>query len=110
QKKLINLRELEQSHKVKFKSFKEAELQNTYLGLKQLQQSEAEGKELIATQQIELDKLQIAIKNLPAEEDDIKKGYDKADANFNMFNRYEELANSIEKLGEDINELKMFIL
>ncbi|WP_341837912.1 hypothetical protein WJU16_08595 [Chitinophaga pollutisoli] len=110
QKRLISLRELEQSHKAKFKSFKEAELHNAYIELKQLQDREAEGKAAIATHQIELDELKTAIENLPAEEKVIKQGYEEADANFNMFNRYETLTTSIEKLGEDINELKMFIL
>lgn len=110
QKRLISLRELEQSHKAKFKSLKEAELQNTYIDLKQLQQGETEGKTLIANQQIKLDELTKAIESLPAEEEAIKRGYEEADANVNMFNRYQDLSNSIEKLGEDINELKMFIL
>ncbi|MCZ4245139.1 hypothetical protein [Pedobacter punctiformis] len=110
QKRLTSLRELEQSHKTKFKSFKEAELQNAYIELKQLQDNEAEGKAAIATHEIELDELRTAIENLPAEEKSIKQGYEEADANFNMFNRYEELTKSIEKLGEGINELKMFIL
>ena len=109
QKRLINLRALEQSHKVKFKSFKEAELQNTYIELKQLQQRESEGKALITNQETEFNELQIAVENLPAEEDVIKKSYEEADANFNMFNLYQDLSNSVEKLGEDINELKMFI-
>ncbi len=110
QKRLISLRKLEQSHKAKFKSLKEAELQNTYIDLKQLQQGETEGKTLIANQQIKLDELTKAIESLPAEEEAIKRGYEEADANVNMFNRYQDLSNSIEKLGEDINELKMFIL
>ena len=110
QKRLTNLRELEQFHKATFKSLKEAELQNTYIELKQLEQRESEGKALISSQQIELEKLKTAIENLPAEEKSVKQGYEEADANFNMFNRYEELANSIKKLGEDISELKMFIL
>jgi len=109
QKRLINLRELEQSQKVKFKSFKEAELQNTYIELNQLQQRESEGKTLIATQETEFNKLKLAVENLPAEEVTIKKCYDEADTNFNMFNRYQDLSTSIEKLDEDINELKMFI-
>lgn len=109
QKRLINLRELEQSHKVKFKSFKEAELQNTSIELKQLQQKELEGKTHIATQETEFNELKTAIENLPAEEKVIKQGYEEADANLNMFNRYQDLSNSIEKLGEDIKELKMFI-
>lgn len=109
QKKLIYLRELEQSHKAQFKSFKKAELQNTYIELKQLQQSETDGKTLTATHQLELDELKTAIENLPKEEKAVKQSYEEADANFNMFNRYEELVNSIEKLGEDITELKMFI-
>lgn len=109
QKRLINLRELEQSHKVKFKSFKEAELQNTYIELKQLQQRELDGKMLIANQETEFDELKTAIGNLPAEEETIKQSYEEADANFNMFNRYQDLSNSIEKLVEDIRELKMFI-
>jgi exonuclease SbcC len=110
QKRLTNLRELEQSHKTKFKSFKEAELQNAYIELKQLQDKEAESKAEIATHQIELDKLKTAIENLPIEEKAIKQAYEEADANFNMFSQYEELANNSEKLSEDINELKMFIL
>lgn len=110
QKKLINLRELEQSHKAKFKSFKKAEFQNAYIELKKLQQREAEGKALIATQQTELDELKTAIENFPAEEKAVKQSYEEADANFNIFNRYEELANSIEKVGKNVNELKMFIL
>lgn len=109
QKRLTNLRELEQSHKVKFKSFKEAELQNTYIELKQLKQRESEGKTLIETQETEFNQLKTVVENLPAEEEVIKKSYEEADANFNMFNRYQDLSNSIEKLGEDINELKMFI-
>jgi exonuclease SbcC len=110
QKRLTSLRELEQSHKAKFQSFKKAELQNAYIELKQLQDKEVEGTAMIATLQIELNELKTAIENLPAEEKAVKQSYEEADANFNMFNRYEELANSIEKLGEDINELKMFIL
>lgn len=109
QKRLINLRELEQSHKVKFKSFKEAELHNTYIELKQLQQRESEGKTLMANQDTEFNELKTAVRNLPAEEETIKQSYEEADANFNMFNRYQDLSNSIEKLVEDINELKMFI-
>lgn len=109
QKRLTNLRDLEQSHKVRFKSFKEVELQNTYIELKQLQQRESEGKTLIETQETEFNELKTAVENLPAEEEVIKQGYEEADANFNMFNRYQDLSNSIEKLDEDINELKMFI-
>lgn len=109
QKRLTNLRTLEQSHKVKFKSFKEAELQNTYIELKQLEQRESEGKALIETQETEFNELKTSVENLPAEEDAITKSYDEADANFNMFNRYQDLSNSIEKLGEDINELEIFI-
>lgn len=109
QKRLTNLRELEQSHKVKFKSFKEAELQNTYIELKQLQQRESDGKMLIANQETEFDELKTAVGNFPVEEEAIKQSYEEADANFNMFNRYQDLSNSIEKLVEDIHELKMFI-
>lgn len=110
QKRLTNLRELEQSHKVKFKSFKEAELQNAYIELKQLEQRESEGKTMITNQEIEFTELKTAIENLPAAEEIIKKSYEKADENFNMFNRYQDLSNSIEKLSKDINELKMFKL
>lgn len=110
QKRLTNLRELEQSHKVKFKSFKEAELQNTYIELKQLEQKESEGKALIAIQETEFTELNTAIENLPAEEEIIKKSYEEADENFNMFNRYQDLSNRIEKLGKEVDELKMFIL
>lgn len=109
QKRLTNLRELEQSHKAKFKSLKEAELQNTYIELKQLQQREAEGKALISSQETEFSELKTAIENLPAEEEIIKKSYEEADENFNMFNRYQDLSNSIEKLGKEVDELKMFI-
>lgn len=110
QKKLTNLKELEQSHKEEFKSLKEAEIQNTYIELKQLQQSEKDGKILIETQQIELDELKTAIKNLPLEEEAIKRGYEEADTNFNMLNRYQDLSNNVKKLGQDTNELKMFIV
>lgn len=109
QNRLTSLRELEQSYKVKFRSFKEAELQNAYIELKQLQQRESEGKTLITSQQNELGELKSAIENLPEEEKAVKQGYEEADANFNMFNRYEELANSIEKLGKEVDELKMVI-
>lgn len=109
QKRLINLREFEQSHKVKFKSFKEAELQNTYIELKQLKQRESEGKTQITTQETEFTELKTAIENLPAEEEVIKTSYEEADVNFNMFNRYQDLSDSIENLGKGINELKMFI-
>jgi DNA repair exonuclease SbcCD ATPase subunit len=108
-KRLTNLRELEQSHKVKFKSFKEAELQNAYIELKQLEQRESEGKTLITNQETEFTELKTAIKNLPTVEEIIKKSYEEADENFNMFNRYQDLSNSIEKLGKGINELKMFM-
>lgn len=109
QKRLINLRVLEQSHKVKFKSFKEGELQNVYIELKQLEQKETEGKTQIANEETEFSELKTAVENLPAQEEVIKKSYEEADANFNMFNRYQDLSNSIENLGKDINELKMFI-
>tara|TARA_R110002012_G_scaffold191319_2_gene359071 strand:- start:4917 stop:8072 length:3156 start_codon:yes stop_codon:yes gene_type:complete len=109
QKRLTNLRELELSHKVRFKSFKEGELQNVYIELKQLQERESEGKVLIRTQETEFTEIKVAIENLPAEEDIIKKSYKKADENFNMFNRYQDLSNSIEKLGREVDELKMFI-
>lgn len=109
QKRLTTLRELEQSHKVKLKSFKEAEVQNVYIELKQLEQRELEGNVLITNQETEFTELKTAIENLPAEEQIIKKSYEEADENFNMFNRYQDLSNSIGKLSEDINELKMFI-
>ncbi|MDQ0595235.1 cytochrome b involved in lipid metabolism [Chryseobacterium ginsenosidimutans] len=110
QKMLTNLRELEQSHKVKFKSFKEAELQNTYIELKQLERKESEGKTLIKIRETEFNELKAVIENLPAEEEEvIQKSYDEADANFNMFNHYQDLSNSVEKLSKDINDLKMFI-
>lgn len=110
QKRLTSLRELEQSHKVKFKSFKEAELQNACIELKQLEQRESEGKTLIANQETEFAELKTAIQNLPAEEEIVKKSYEEADENFNMFNRYQDLSNSIEKLGKEVDELKMLIL
>ncbi|SEM26952.1 bacterial condensin subunit MukB [bacterium A37T11] len=110
QKRLTSLRELEQSYKVKFRSFKEAELQNAYIELKQLEQRESEGKALIRNQETEFAELKTAIENLPAEEEIIKKSYEEADENFNMFNRYQDLSYSIEKLGEEINELKVLIL
>lgn len=110
QKRLTNLRELEESHKMKFKSFKEAELQNAYIELKQLEQRESEGKTLIETQETEFNELKTAVENLPTEEEIIKKSYEEADENFNMFNRYQDLSNSIEKLGKEVDELKMFIL
>jgi len=109
QKRLISLRELEQSHKVKFNFFKDAELQNAYIELKQLEQRESEEKTLITNQETEFTELKTAIENLPAEEAIIKKSYEEADENFNMFNRYQDLSNSLEKLGKGINELKMFI-
>lgn len=109
QKRLISLRELEQSHKVKFKSFKEAELQNACIELKQLEQRESEGKTQITTQETEFTELKTAIENLPVEEEKIKKSYEEADENFNMFNLYQDLSNSIEKLGKEVDELKMFI-
>lgn len=110
QKRLTSLREQEQSHKAKFKSFKEAEVQNKYVELKQLEQKEAEGKALIASQEIELDELNAAIENLPEEEKVLNEGYDEADANFAMFSQYENLSNSVERLGAEINELKMVVL
>ncbi len=109
QKRLINLRELEQSHKVKFKSFKEAELQNSYIHLKQLEQRESEGKTQITSQETEFTELKTAIENLPTEEEIIKKSYEEADENLNMFNRYQDLSNSIEKFAKEVDELKMFI-
>lgn len=109
QKRLTSLCELEQSYKVKFKSFKEAELQNTYIELKQLEQRESEGKTLITIQETELTELKTAIENLPAEEEVLKKSYEEADENFNMFSRYQDLSNSIEKSDKEIDELKMFI-
>ncbi|MFP8894047.1 hypothetical protein [Chryseobacterium sp. EZn1] len=109
QKRLINLRELEQSHKVKFKAFKEAELQNAYIELKQLEQRESEGKTLITTQETEFAELKTAIENFPVKEEILKKSCEDADENFNMFNRYQDLSNSVEKLGKEIDELKMFI-
>lgn len=109
QKKLINLRALEQSHKVKFKSFKEAELQNTYIELKQLEDKESEGNRLITTQETEFAELKKAIENLPEEEEIIKKSYEEADENFNMLNRYQDLSDRVEKLGKEVNELKIFI-
>lgn len=110
QKKLTGLRELEQSYKEKFKSFKEAELQNTSIALKELQKRETERKALIETQQTELDKLKTVIENFPVEEEAINQGYEEADKNFSMFRNYEDLANSIKKTNEDINELKILIL
>lgn len=109
QNRLTNLRELEQSYKVKFKSFIEAELQNAYIELKQLEQRESEGKTLITIQETEFTELKTAIENLPAEEEIIKKNYEEADENFNMFNCYQDLSNSVEKLGKEVDELKMFI-
>lgn len=109
QKRLISLRELEQEYKVKLKSFKEAELQNTYIELKQLEQRESEEKTLLTTQKAEIDKLKIAIGNLPAEEEVIKQGYEQADTNYNKFNRYQDLSNTIGKLDKEIDELKTFI-
>ncbi|GGB83241.1 hypothetical protein GCM10007424_24100 [Flavobacterium suaedae] len=109
QKRLTNLRELELSHKVRFKSFKEAELQNVYIELKKLQDRESAGKALITKQETEFTELKTAIETLPAEEEIIKKSYEKADENFNMFNRYQDLSNSIERLGREVDELKMFI-
>ncbi|UTX50241.1 hypothetical protein [Chryseobacterium sp. MA9] len=110
QKRLIHLRGLEQSHKAKFKLFKEAELQNAHIGLTQLQEAESKGNNLIKAQQDELDDLTEIIRNFPMEEKTVINGYNEADENCNRFNRYQELANSIEKLGRDIDELKMFIL
>ncbi|WP_343660830.1 hypothetical protein [Chryseobacterium sp.] len=109
QKMLISLRELEQSHKVKFKSFKQAELQNTYIELKQLEKRESEGKTLLKIQEAEFNDLKAIVENLPAEEEVIQKSYDESDTNFNMFSRYQDLSNSVEKLNKDIDELKMFI-
>lgn len=110
QKRLISLREQELSYKSKFKSFKEAELHNIYIELKQLQEREIEGKTLVTSQQIELDELKSAIENLPVEEEAIKQCYEEADTNFNRFSHFQDLANRIEKLGKDISELKMFML
>ncbi|WP_156101201.1 hypothetical protein [Salegentibacter sp. Hel_I_6] len=110
QKRLTSLQGLEQSYKAKFKLFKEAELQKMHIALKKLQKKETEGKKQIVTQKGELDKLKIAIENLPKEEKAINQSYDKADANFNMFNRYEDIVKNIEKLSDDINELKKFII
>ncbi len=109
QKRLTNLRELEQSHKLKFKYFKDAELQNVYIELKQLEQRESEGKTLIAVQETEFTELKRAVENLPAEEEILKKSYEEADENFSMFNLYQDLSNSIEKSDKEIDELKMFI-
>lgn len=110
QKRLTNLRELEQSHKVKFESFKEAELQNAYIELKQLEQRESEGKTLIANQETEFTELKTAIVNLPTEEEIIKKSYEEAGENLNLFNHYQDLSKSVEKLDKEVDELKMFIL
>lgn len=110
QKRLTNLRELEQSHKVKFKSFKEAELQNAYIELKQLEQRESDGKTLITNQETEFTELKTAIENLPTEEEIIKKSYEEAGENLNLFNHYQDLSKSVEKLDKEVDELKMFIL
>jgi hypothetical protein len=107
--RLINLRQLEESQKLKFKTFKGAELQNVYVELNQLRQRELEGRELVKALEVELNELTLAVENFPIEEDVIKKSYEEADANFIMYNRYEGLSISIEKLSEDIDELKMFI-
>ncbi|MGX5683262.1 hypothetical protein ACWKWW_01775 [Chryseobacterium cucumeris] len=109
QKRLTILRELELSHKMRFKSFKEAELQKVCIELKQLQDRESEGKTQITTQETEFTELKTAIENLPVEEEIIKKSYEEADENFSMFNRYQDLSNSIEKLGKEVDELKIFI-
>ena len=109
QKRLSNLRKLEQSHKLQFKSFKEAELQNTYIELKQLKQRESDENKLITTLETEFTELKTAIGNLPEEEEIIEKSYEEVDKNFNMFNSYQDLSNSIEKLDKEVDELKMFI-
>lgn len=110
QKRLIGLRELEQSYKTKFKSYKTTEIQNVHIELNELLQQELDGKASITTLQNELDQLNIVAENLPKEEQQIKDSYEEADANFNKFNEYEALLNNVESLAADINELKMFVL
>lgn len=110
QKRLIALREQEEAHQIKFKLFKTAELQNTHIALKELQQKEEDGKALIKTQKSALDTLNELIGNFPEEEERLKNEYEEADVNFSNFNRYQDLVCNIEKLGEDINELKLLIL
>lgn len=106
QKKLTRLRELEQIYNQSHSLYRKAELQNAHINLMSLKQNEKERKELLNKQQNQLKKLQTLIDKTPYVEEIIKINYEKADENYNSFNRFEELSNSIKKLNGYIKELK----
>lgn len=110
QEKLLYLRTLEQSYTKKYKAYRGAELQNAYVDLFNFQQNETKYKSLLDHQRAELQRLEGIIQKIPRVETTIRERYEEVDNNYISFNHFEELSKSIEKLKEDINELRRFIL
>lgn len=110
QKKLTALRDIEQLYRQTQKSYKQAELHNTFTDLNNLQISKTKGEGLLKQQQNELQKLEKIINRIPYTEGIITNSYKEADENFILLNKFEELTIHIKTLNENIYELEILTL
>lgn len=102
QKKLTDLRRLEQSYKESFKKFKKAELNNENLELNQLTKQEKYSANQLKDKKEEFESAQKALKKLPALQARIKASHEMVEESLLSFSRFEELSTKTKSLQEDI--------
>ncbi len=106
QKKLIDLRSLEQSYNESFKQFKKAELNNENLELNQLTKQEKSSANQLKHKNEECESVQKALKKLPDLQARIKASHEEVETFLFSFNRFEELSAKTKSLQEDIQTLQ----
>lgn len=110
QQRLRRLIDLKNSHLSLFKTFKSAEIRESYHYLTQLAQNEDCGKRELEIQQTKLNKLRNILNKLPHLEASVRKECDEADRRKQLFADYKILVDKIEELNEQITELLMLVI
>lgn len=102
QKKLTDLRSLEQSYKESFKQFKKAELNNENIELNQLTKQEKSSANQLKNKNEEFESVQNTLKKLPDLQARIKASHEKVEESLLSFSRFEELSTKTKSLQADI--------
>jgi len=110
QSRLKSLYQQSEKYLDKWRCFKIDEISNCYLRLEEEKDHENRLRLMRGQQEEQLTTCQNIIQRLPFLKKKMEEAYERAEANFDLARKYRELTETIEKLKDEITELRMVVL
>ena len=110
QKRLTALRLQDENYRSLLKDYQIAEISNCHLELDTQKALERSGRQQLQQQSEELRKLENTIGKIPHIEAVMKSQSGIAEKNYEQIHRYKQLAEQIDRLNDEVTELRMVLL